>query len=320
VRPLRSRLQRPPAVAMSTAPPPFRLRRPIGSTLVMLCTAAAVIGWILPGAAAAQAQESTWTAPRWVGDVAFLGSSALLGGLTAGTLQRLEGGDFRDGFTRGALGGAAAYMGRRIGAERFPGAGLVGRQVSGVGASIVRNASDGRPTLEELVLPIGPVRFHVDRSGGLEVTPRIVLRDLGWTVAFALRSETEFDWASSLSAGAPVFRSPRRSFLGPGGEGADGVQTAGVIGLSDIPDDLLRSAFAHERVHLLQHDFSYLVWSEPIERRLMERSGITRHLARYAVPGVVFPLVRGAFFDLLDMERSREPAEVEAMFLDRRRR
>lgn len=84
----------------------------------------------------------------------------MLGGLTAGIVQRLRGGSFSDGFARGAVGGAVAYAGRRIAAERFDGAGLLGRQVGAVGASVVRNASERRPSLERLFFPAGPLHVY----------------------------------------------------------------------------------------------------------------------------------------------------------------
>jgi len=273
------------------------------------------------GAAPILAQDSAqWRAPRWVGDITFLSSNAILGGLTAGVAQSLRGGDFRDGFARGALGGATAYVGRRVAAERFDGAGLLGRQVSSVGASMVRNASEGRPTLETVVLAFTPVRLQVDRSDGWEVSPRVNLRDLFWLASFALRSETEFDLSMTLSAGAPVFRSPMRSFIDSDGVSVDGVQTSGVIGLSDVPDEMLRTAFAHERVHVLQHDFAILLWSDPVEARLMGAHRITASLYRYLEPGVVFPGLRRLTYRAFSIDHSRQPAEIEAMFLDRRAR
>lgn len=275
----------------------------------------------LGGAAPSLAQDSSeWRAPRWVGDVTFVGSNALLGGLTAGVAQSLRGGDFRDGFARGALGGATAYVGRRVAAEGFDGAGLLGRQISSVGASMVRNASEGRPTLETMVFALTPVRFHVDRSDGWEVSPKVNVRDLFWLASFVLRSEAEFDLSKSISAGAPVFHSPMRSFIDPNGENVDGIQVSGVIGLSDVPDDLLRSAFAHERVHVLQHDFALLLWSDPVEARLMGSHPITARLYRHLEPGVVFPGLRRLTYGALSIDHSRQPAEIEAMFLDRRPR
>ncbi len=275
---------------------------------------------LFPALPAAGQGSSDWRAPRWVGDVTFVSSNALLGGLTAGVSQALRGGDFRDGFTRGALGGATAYLGRRIAAERFDGAGLVGRQLSSVGASIVRNASEGRPSLDRLVFSVAPLRVYVDRSDGWSVHPRLNARDLAWLLSFVADPATEFDLSNSLSAGAPVFRTPLRSWTDREGERVDGIQSSGVIGLSDVPEDLLRSAFAHERVHVLQHDFAFLVWTDPIETLVLSQHPATARLHRYLEPGVVFPLLRAGVFRGFGVEHARQPSEIEAMFLDRRPR
>src|SRR5512133_49653 len=77
-----------------------------------------------------EAPPCTQRYPHWAGELASIGGNALLGGLSAGIMQELRGGSFRSGFTRGALGGTAIYVGKRIDAERFEGAGLLGRQVA----------------------------------------------------------------------------------------------------------------------------------------------------------------------------------------------
>jgi len=270
-----------------------------------------------PSLSAQAGGSSDWTAPRWVGDVAFVSTNALLGGLTAGVMRRLDGGEFRDGFASGALGGATTYAGRRVAVARFDGAGLLGRQVSGVGASMVRNAGEGDGILDKIVFPLGPVRLHVDRTREFRVQPRVSLHDLAWTVGFALRSGTEFDASASLSAGAPVFRSPLRRFRGPDGEGTDGVAVAGVIGLSDVPEERLRTVFPHERVHVLQNDFAFLVWSDPAESRLLSRHRWGEALYRWVDVGVTFPALRGGLYRAFDVEHGDQWAEIEAKFLDR---
>lgn len=283
----------------------------------LLLLAFLAVGVFPAGLSAQAGGASDWTAPRWVGDVAFVSTNALLGGLTAGVMRHLDGGDFREGFTRGALGGATAYAGRRMAVGRFSGAGLVGRQISGVGASMVRNAGEGDGALEKLVFPLGPVRLHVDRTRELTVRPRVALHELAWTVGFALRSGTEFDASASMSAGAPVFRSPLRRFRGPHGDGADGVAVAGVIGLSDVPEERLRTVFPHERVHVLQSDFAFLVWSDPVESRLLSRHPWGEFLQRYVDVGVAFPILRGGLYRAFDVEHGDQWAEIEAKFLDR---
>ena len=103
-------------------------------------------------------EDRRWAFATWVDDLNFLSLNALLGGLTAGIVSHLQDGSFRDGFVGGAMGGGVAYVGKRIAAARFSGAGFLGREVTAVGGSMARNASLGVGVLDTLVLPIGPLR------------------------------------------------------------------------------------------------------------------------------------------------------------------
>jgi len=277
---------------------------------------AAVLFTALASPAAGQTDEGRWTAPRWTGDLTFLGVNTLVGGLTGGVLQRLDGGSFRDGFTRGSLGGAVAYAGRRVSADRYFGAGLLGRQVSAVGVSMVRNASRGTGVLDELVFPLGPVRFYVDRSEGWTLHPRVVLADVLTVAVVASRSETRFDTYRSASAGAPVFWTPGRRVVSDP-EDVNGMVQMGTILLSDVPDSTLRHTFPHERVHVLQYDLQALAWSEPLEAWLLGRWDLAERLSRYVDVGVAArPLAEG-FHALIGLDRKDTLRELEAGFLDR---
>src|SRR5690606_21966 len=278
-----------------------------------------LLGLLPPAAAHAQPPQSvddTWTAPRWAGHVTFLGANAMLGGLTAGIAQRLRGGSFSDGFTRGALGGAVAYAGRRIAAERFDGAGLLGRQVGAVGASVVRNASERRPSLERLFFPAGPLHVYWDRGddGGVQVKVD------GCTLAVLLtaiyQSELEFDLGRSLSAGAPVFWAPGRNLLVQG-EPMGGFAPAGVILLSGDKRPGTGGIFAHERMHVLQRDFLFYSWGGPLEGWALRRTSMGSAIYRYFAPGVTADLFGFGLTRLMDIDRNDDPIEVEAGFLAR---
>ncbi len=118
---------------------------------------------LLPAGARAQAPSNfvpdtgavIATAPHWAGEFAILSGNAVLSGVTAGVVQKLRGGSFRDGFVRGLTGGGVIYLGKRVAAERFSGAGLLGREVASLGTSMVRNASEGYGLLDDVVLPVG---------------------------------------------------------------------------------------------------------------------------------------------------------------------
>lgn len=259
-------------------------------------------------------EDDDFVAPAYVADLTFLGANALLGAMTGGVVQWARGGSFQDGFSRGAAGGAVAYAGRRLAVERFDGAGLLGRQLSAVGISVVRNASEGRPTFEALVFPVGPIHLHVHRSDGTTITPKVSVVGLVQVVTLGLQTEAKFDLAASLSAGAPVFHSPGRQVVGRDGP-VMGRMANGSIILSDLPTNFLPSVFAHERVHVLQHDFADLAWTDPIEEAILDRFGPTRRLGRYVHAGILYP--PALLYAIIEDSRKR-PDEIEALHLGRR--
>lgn len=219
-------------------------------------------------------------APRIAGHLATLGVNAALGGLSVGVSERMRGRGFWKGFASGAAGGSVIYVGKRIAADDFTGAGLLGRQVAAVGASMVANGSEGRGLLKRVVLPVGFVRVQVDRGASRPLGARIDLAGvaaLGYAVA---RPDTELDWNSTLSSGSPVFvasgEHPWRAW-----------HLAGVVILKDrrLPAEMRRAAMntalGHERVHVVQHDFTAIVWGEPVQRQILGRIPGGAALHRY---------------------------------------
>ena len=300
------------------------MRRLDRRSLVALVCAAA----LLP-AAPARSQSQDWLRraseegagprPSWAGELAFLSGNAVLGGLTAGVFQTLRGGSFWPAFRAGVVGGAVAYTGRRIAVERFSGAGLLGREVAAVGGSLVQNAADARAAFERVVIPFGLVRFYVqsDRSSAAatHVRVKVDFPTLLATTYLVVRENADFDLSASLSSGTPVFRTRVRY--------ADGYwrgdQAAGVIWLHGNPDDPAPDAdrsgvFAHERVHVLQYDFSLVAWSDAGEAWLSKRipggGWVDRHLDLGLHLGVW-----GLANWLLPYEQ--RPWEQEAFFLSR---
>jgi hypothetical protein len=134
-------------------------------------------------------------------------------------------------------------------------------------------------------------------------------------VSVGLQDETEVDWRATFSAGAPVFRSPGRRLLF-GGRTASGAYVDGSIVIADVPDVDTERVFAHERVHLLQGDFAFLAWSEPVEAWLADRSAVTRAIYRYVDAGFVLPLAGIVIGTVLDVDYRDRPHEIEARFLE----
>jgi hypothetical protein len=85
-----------------------------------------------------------------------------------------------------------------------------------------------------------------------------------------LQRDVAFEPGQSLSSGMPVFALHGRS----GEEDWAGYQAAGVIWRRGDPSAAREAGLsaadvlAHERVHVLQFDFGFLVWSDPVEERL----------------------------------------------------
>lgn len=258
--------------------------------------------------------------PSWAGHLTALAANTFLGALTGGVMQELRGGSFKDGFTRGALGGAVTYAGKRVAVERFEGAGLLGRQVGAFGSGIVRNASDGVPTFSRFVLPLGPGRLYIDRgaNGAYQLQPKLDLMAAAWIAYGVIEPELHFDAGSSLSAGAAIFRTRNRVMGYGSDQRAGGFANSGVVFLSDVPAwgaRFLEGAFAHERVHIVQEDQIFLTITDPFEDWVMQRVPGGNRLSRWVDINAGTELLRltGGLFSSV---RER-PWEMEANYLAR---
>ncbi|HEX2168151.1 MAG TPA: hypothetical protein VHG09_13035 [Longimicrobiales bacterium] len=256
-------------------------------------TSAAAILMLLSGACASPLQAQDCNdggltrisclpeASRTSGELLTLGANVAIGGLTAGVRQWRADGSFLDGFWRGAVGGVGTYAGKRIVGADFDGAGILGRSVAAAGASVTRNAADGKPMFDRLTIPIGFVRLDWRPHNGdvhaafdvaaLTTIAGIYMSGLG----------ASLDLRRTLDTGAPVFMA--RDW--EPGLGWAGRQIFGAVLLrGDPPVDpdhamLLRQALHHERVHVLQYDQSFILWNEPFETRLLRRLGSPDWLA-----------------------------------------
>jgi hypothetical protein len=264
-------------------------------------------------------------------------ANVALGGVTAGVARGVRARSWRaaaHAFARGAAGGAGIYAGKRAAAGRFAGAGLAGRQLAAVGASVVRDAGAGHAPLSRLVLPFGPVRVYVgdDRRRGAVRVRLDVVTVVGAVVA-AREPGARFDLGASLSAGALAFtsRPPRAGDPCPphcgstfGGFGhADpqrlGSAFGGALWVLDrsadpaTPPGAAARTRAHEQVHLVQYDAAHTLWALDGERRLFAAAGPAGlRLGRWVDLGL-HAVTFGAANHLLPYER--RPWEREAHLL-----
>ena len=280
-------------------------------------TCIAALMW--PSNARAQSDTTFYSSvtPAWVGHFTTASANALLSGVTAGLIQEIRGGSFRDGFTRGALGGAVIYVGKHVVAQDFSGAGLIGRQVSAVGTSIVRNASDAVGTFDRLVLPIGFTRVYWQRHANRQWRAKIDAVAAGWTIYGIAEPQLDLDFKESLSSGAAVFRT-NGSVIAFDDRHAGGVVQAGVIFLSDVRpwgQDYLQRALAHERVHVLQMDQIFLTLNDPHDDQLLRSLPAGRTINRYVDINLSAELLRLLTIPI-DKHADR-PWEMEAIYLSR---
>ncbi|HEX8692842.1 MAG TPA: hypothetical protein VF746_10505 [Longimicrobium sp.] len=251
-------------------------------------------------------------------EVAVAAVNAALGGLTTGVWRVVHGRRFTDGMLTGMAGGALGYAGKRVAVERFFGAGLLGREVGAVGASLVRNSADGRPALERVMLPLGPVRFYVTPREPAPVRVRLDATATAYAVYQAFRANHALDLEQSLSAGAVVFR------VYGGGDGVYAGQEDAYTILLFYPAErrpltpeerrAVGITAGHERVHVLQDDQMFLYVASPLEDRLLPaRKGLLRHVD----VGLATPLLWRGLSNLIEYED--RPWEDEAEILSLRR-
>jgi hypothetical protein len=200
---------------------------------------------------------------------------------------------------------------------------------------MVLNAGQGRDLLEQVVLPVGPLWLHVDRGeggegGGNSFRMRMDL-PAALIVAYAVtRSEFSFDFATSLSAGAPVFQYH-------GGSEWSGRHVGGVIlvrGESEPPPIMAAgggvsaaggasaargsasafstAALVHEQIHVVQRDFAAIAWATPANSWALDRFELGASLNRHVALGSDY-LLWGILNPLIDYHA--RPWEKEAHFL-----
>lgn len=246
--------------------------------------------------------------PGWQDDLAYAGVNAVLSGLVAGIFHGAsEEGSFAEGFWGGATGGTVAYMGKRVSALDFDGAGLLGRQIASVGSSVVSNAREGKGPLDELTIQLGLGRLYWDRvESSVTFKPDVVT--IFYTVRAAASERVRLDWSRTFSAGAPTFLTrPGLTTLDAGvaGRALGGVVLIDVNGV--VPVAMIAS---HERTHVVQYDQQFALWAEPAERALASLLGsrVASVAGRVDLSIALLPFV--PLFSTLP--RDLNPLEVEA--------
>jgi hypothetical protein len=287
-----------------------RLRRgaPAAWAVVLIATA------LRPAAATAQRiyapEEERWLNAGWKEDVAFAAANGLLSGVVSGLLAKLaHDRSFAEGFRGGATGGVVTYAGKRLAAERFWGAGLLGRQVASLGGSLAWNAREGRGAFDRLIVQLAVARLYWDRTEA-RLTVRPDLLTLYYTALAVAESRVQLDWSMTFSAGAPMFVTTSDGALD---DNAAGRAFAGLALLDANATLALPEIATHERIHIIQYDQHFALWGEAAERGFASLLGNrpARLLGRADLGIALMPFA--PFADAL--ARGVNPLEIEADFL-----
>jgi hypothetical protein len=177
----------------------------------------------------------------------------------------------------GTAGGLVTYGGMRLVGESTP-LRVPGLMLTGVGASLSRNAAAGVPALSRVVLPmpLGSLELGLGDSG-VRTRYRVSASSLLMTslVALGRPSGTSLDLGKSLASLTPVFvtRSGLRAVGSSEEASAAGQQFRRVILLSEQSRKPLDAVLRHESVHVAQELRDEILFSTDIGDALLAKGG-----------------------------------------------
>ena len=202
---------------------------------------------------------------------------------------------------QGLVGGVLMSVGRQTAATPFNGSGLLGREVSAVGVSLITSTGQRGATF---TFPVGPVSLEF---GEHEYDWRLNATDFLLTIGMTFYPSTRLDVGKSLSSGVPVFRIRRTDFGQIGDADVTAAQLAGTVLLSRNAFDPLTGkaeVIYHENVHVLQEDYFEDAITLPAERAAIRPLPFGRRFLKHLDLGVLGPVL-GAQISRLIPYRSR---------------
>ena len=231
--------------------------------------------------------------PEQYNEAAVIASNAALGSLTVLVGYAVRGKTpTLSKVAQGAIAGTGVYAGKFIAADKRWYSGIAGRQVASVGSSAIQNVATGRGFADRLLLPWGPLRFHVDRTASTVVRAKVDAAGVIATVVGIAGDDLELDLGKTLQYGAVVLK--KTGSLGDLtaiGSHVGGVIKYRLITAGSVPasDEEVTAVMAHELVHVAQSDFLFNAWASPVESHVLGKSSLGRILNRYVDLGVHVP-------------------------------
>ena len=236
------------------------------------------------------AQASAQAPQRLPSELQIATVNVAIGAVTAGVWRAVTHRPILPGAARGAVAGAAIFAGRRIITNAQPAYWWIGREIAAIASSEIANAAQDRPILERAILPIGPIRIHIDRAASRKIQPRFDIVSAIVAGVVATRDGNSFALNESLATGTLAFLSPETS-------DELGQSVAGVMTISDlIPDGSFpglqskRRVMSHELIHTTQQDFVFNAWSDAAQNAIASKNPLMRSLTRYVDFNLTLPV------------------------------
>lgn len=291
-----------PSLGAQEMPPPQQLRNE---------QAAVPLPRETPAAQEASKQLYWSTPPMSIPRLGVLGINVGIGSGTA-LLKALMGKrPVWPAIWRGAVGGGVMTAGMEVAGRTHTRHRLLGVQTVALGASIARNAGDGRPMFSRVTLPFFPFIAEVgvtsrERAGENRRARRpyasVRLSAVGLTGLAIRRAsglDMSVDWRETMTSGYLVYKTQSLEF----GEGAQcraghqclraGDYLLGTAAYDALEPDqeAVRRTLAHEAMHATQHVRDAVLFGIPVSEAITNRTGrVGRFVGKLVVFDFVLPL------------------------------
>jgi hypothetical protein len=261
---------------MRDVPPPLRFMIPLPRRPSVVLAVIAVLVTV-SGPARAQATPLPTQGLVSESQAFYAVVNGAIGGVSAAVRAWHGHRSVRTALIGGTAGGLVTYGGMRLIGESTP-LRAPGLMLTGLGASLSRNAAAGVPALSRVVLPmpLGSLELGLGDSG-VRMRYRVSASSLLMTsfVALARPSGTSLDLGKSFASLTPVFvtRSGLRAVGSPEQASAAGQQFRRVILLSEQSNKPLDAVLRHESVHVAQELRDEILFATDIGDALLARGG-----------------------------------------------
>ncbi len=248
----------------------------------------------LPGPARAQATPAPGQGLISNSQAFYAVANGAIGGLSAAVRAWHGHRSVRAALLGGTAGGLVTYGGMRMVGASTP-LRVPGLMLTGLGASLSRNAAAGVPALSRVVLPMPLGSLELGLGDSFHARYRVSASSLLMTSFVALHrpSGASLDLGRSLASLTPVFVTGGGLHVVGSSTNADaaGQQFRRVILLSEQSNKPWESVLRHESVHVAQELRDEILFSTDIGDALLPKAGsIGKSLSRVMSFDIVRPL------------------------------